>query len=328
MHKIDRRKFLKTLLAASGATLPAACVTRPARKMTLGPSGLPVRTLGRTGEAVTIAGLGGAWIAKGTAEEGRMIVDAAFDAGIRYFDTAPNYGGSEDVLGAALKGRRDQVFLTTKLDHVPYAEAQADLEHSLKRLKTDHVDLLLLHGVGLPNDFGDADACLAPDGVLQCARDAKKKGLTRFIGMSVHRPNAAPMKVLDNAGDDIDVVMPFINSMVRKEQDPDGDIVRRCAGEGIGLVAMKVLGGSGQLATDYDAAFRFALSQPGVACAIIGVRTPREARRAAEAARDFRPLSARELKDMLELGAHWIQTNAREYTMLYRHFHADRCVTV
>ena len=327
MDHLSRRQFLKAMTMAAGASLPLACIRDDRPVAVSEPAALPVRMLGKTGVAVTIAGLGCAWAGEMTQANARKIFDAALDSGIRYFDTAPNYSRSEEFLGPALRDCRDDVFIATKLDHVPYGDAEADLHQSLKRLKTDHVDLLLLHGVGLPNDFRNADAILADDGALRLARKARKEGLTRFIGMSVHGPNAPAMKVLNNA-DDLDVVMPFINNMAMREKDPDGSVVQRCIDSGIGIVAMKVLGGSGQenLVPDYDAAFRFALGVPAVACAVVGVRTPQEVRRLAQAARRFRPLTQQERDAMLEQGARLIETDASAYALLRRHCGADHCL--
>ena len=154
---MTRRELLKASLAA-GATLPFACTTprQPETPPTSG-AGLPRRVLGKTGVPVTILGLGCAWISQSPSTDTRAVVEAALDCGVRYFDTAPNYKGSENKLGPLLAGVRDEVFLVTKLDHADAKEAEADLHESLKRLCTDHVDLLLLHGVGIPNGFEDVD---------------------------------------------------------------------------------------------------------------------------------------------------------------------------
>ena len=183
MGRISRRELIKAALAA-GAALPLACRAPWAGNSA---SALPRRVLGKTGASVTILGLGCAWIAKDPATDTAAIVKAALDCGIRYFDTAPNYVHSEERLGNLLAGVRDEIFLVTKLDHTDAKTAEADLRQSLKLLRTDHVDLLLLHGVGLPNGWQDVRRIVAPDGVLAYLRKAKSQGLTRFIGMSLLR---------------------------------------------------------------------------------------------------------------------------------------------
>ena len=92
---------------------------------------------------------------------------------------------SEERLGPALAPVRDQVFLVTKLDHADAKSAEQDLINSLKLLKTDHVDLLLLHGLGL-DTFENLEAVQRKDGAMAFLRQAKEKGLTRFIGFSSH----------------------------------------------------------------------------------------------------------------------------------------------
>ena len=317
---MTRRELLKTSLAA-GAALPLACAVPPTVE---GPptsgAGLPQRTLGKTGVPVTILGLGCAWIAQTPWTDTRAVVEAALDSGIRYFDTAPNYVASERNLGRLLAGVRDEVFLVTKLDHVPAREAEADLRESLRRLRTDRVDLLLLHGVGIPNGWDDVERIAGEDGALACLRKAKRDGLTRFIGLSVHPPHRAALRLLDRA-DDLDVAMPFINALAVAET---GDaLFARCHRMGMGLAAMKVLGGDGQLASDYDRAFRYALNVPGVACAVIGAKKAKEVRRAAQAAREFRPLSAAEMGEATQAGERLIHSGSTEYAQLHSHFARD-----
>ena len=319
MKQLTRREFLKAS-AAAGAMLPLACVAAENNNApaTAGP-GLLRRKLGKTGVSVTILGLGCAHIA-GENIDTRAIVETALDGGVRYFDTAPNYKGSEEALGPLLADVRDEIFLVTKLDHTSAKEAEMDLQESLKRLKTDHVDLLLFHGVGLPNDWKDAERVCAEDGALTYLRKAKRDGLTRFIGMSVHQPHGPALHVLKEA-EDLDVLMPFANPMaIAKDTD---DIIARCHKMGMGIVAMKVLGGNGQLAKDYDRSFRYALSIPGVACAPIGLKSPEEVRRAVRAAKEFRPLTPDEMKQATKVGAALVRERTVEYAQFRSHFRWD-----
>ncbi|MBM4033291.1 MAG: aldo/keto reductase [Planctomycetes bacterium] len=316
MNRLSRRELIKASLV-TGAALPLGCAVRLKGEE---PAGIPRRVLGKTGVPVTILGLGCAWIAKDSTTDTAAIVRAALDCGIRYFDTAPNYERSEERLGHLLAGVRKETFLVTKLDHISAKGAEADLHQSLKLLRTDHVDLLLLHGVGLPHGWQDVKRIVADDGALAYLRKAKRQGLTRFIGMSVHPPHAHAMAVLDQAGD-LDVAMPFINALAVAEGG--GALLARCHKMGMGLAAMKVLGGEGQLAADYGPSFRYPLSVPGVACAIIGVKKPEEVRRAAQAARDFRPLTASEMQAATQAAARAIRRGADEYALLRSHFAHD-----
>lgn len=343
MKKLTRREFLKAS-AAAGAMLPLACVTaETGEKPPVAGNAMPRRKLGKTGVPVTIVGLGCAYIAVKNIDT-RGIVETALDSGVRYFDTAPGYGGysegSEEALGPLLADVRDEVFLVTKLDHTSAKEAETDLQESLKRLKTDHVDLLLLHGVGLPGDWKDVERICAEDGALAYLRKAKRDGLTRFIGMSVHQPHWHARQVLKRA-EDLDVVMPFVNHMAMATDSTTGatqkahrvankaivkdtgNIITHCHKMGMGIVAMKVLGGGGQLAKDYDRSFRYALSMPGVACATIGMKSPEEVRRAVRAAKEFRPLTPDEMKEATKDGAALIRERAVEYAQFRSHFARD-----
>ncbi|MBM4039660.1 MAG: aldo/keto reductase [Planctomycetes bacterium] len=315
--RMTRREALRASLAAGAAAQIGCAAPRAVRTPE---AGIPLRVLGRTGVPVTILGLGCAWIAKEPMTDTRAIVEAALDCGIGYFDTAPNYVDSEASLGRLLGRDRDAVFLATKLDHIGAKEAEADLRESLKRLRTDRVDLLLLHGVGIPRDWQDVKAIVGPNGALAYLRNAKRQGLTRFTGMTIHPPHAAAMGILD-AADDLDVAMPFINALAVAEAG-DG-LLRRCHKLGMGLAAMKVLGGEGQLAKDYDRAFRYPLSIPGVACALVGATSAAQVRRAAQAAREFRPLSAAEMREAALAAARQVRGGSADYALLRTHFARD-----
>jgi uncharacterized protein len=269
-----------------------------------------------------MVGLGGAWIARDEGTDTRGIVEAALQSGVRYFDTAGNYKGSEEALGRLLGDVREHVFLATKVDHVDAKGAEADLRESLRRLRTDHVDLLLLHGVGLSGDWQAVDKMLAKDGAVGFLRQAKRQGRTRLIGMSVHPPHTAAMKLLD-AADDLDVVMTFVNPMAAAQAGAGLALAQRCQRTGIAVAAMKVLGGDGQLASNYDRAFRFALSVPGVACAVIGAHNGDEVRRAARAAREFRPLTPAEMAEAARAGGKAVSSGARQYRQFLAHFRRD-----
>lgn len=327
--RITRRQFLKAATVASVASpgingLEGA--DKPART-----DGLPRRILGKTNESVTILGVGGAWIThdrtvrsrKGSEAHTRSIIDAALEGGIRYFDTAPNYYLSEERLGQALAPVRDQVFLVTKLDHVDAKTAEEDLTNSLKLLRTDHVDLLMLHGIGLVS-FMDMAAVQRKDGAMTFLRKAKEKGLTRFIGFSSHPLQMEKQRqfALDNG---MDVIQPFINYISRAENNTEQDLVEFARTHNIGVTAMKVLGGDGQLADDYDRAFRYVLSVPGVHCALVGMASVAEVKRAVQAARDFRPLTDTEMQETIALGRKLFELKSKKAALLRRHHPQDFC---
>lgn len=292
-------------------------------------AGLPRRILGKTKEPVTILGLGCAYIGRDATRRNckaseaytRAIIEAALAGGIRYFDTAPNYFLGEERLGPALAPVRDKVFLTTKLDHADAKTAEQDLANSLKLLKTDHVDLLLLHGLGL-DTFRDLEAVQGKEGVLAFLHQAREKGLTRFIGFSSH-PQWMSSQRAFAATAGIDVIQPWLNYVTRAESHVEEIMVEFVQQRGIGVVAMKVLGGEGQLADDYDRAFRYALSVPGVGCALVGANTVAQVKRAVQAAREFRPLTEEEMKETIALGRKLYESKSRKAALLRQHYHGD-----
>jgi uncharacterized protein len=314
------------LKTAAGTAISLESIAQAADTAT---DGLPRRILGKTKESVTILGLGGAWLAydktardhRATEARTRSIIDAALEGGIRYFDTAPNYFLSEERLGPALAPVRDKVFLVTKLDHADAKTAEQDLTTSLKLLKTDHVDLLFLHGLGL-DTFEDLHALQAKDGALTYLRQAKEKGLTRFIGFSSHPVQMSAQRTFALAAD-IDVIQPFVNYVSRAENNVETILVDFARQHNIGVTAMKALGGDGQLADDYDRAFRYTLSVPGVHCALIGAASVEQVQRAVKAAREFRPLTATEMNEAIALGRHLFESKSKKAALLRRHSKQD-----
>ena len=119
--------------------------------------------------------------------------------------------------------------------------------------------------------------------------------------------------------DDFDVVMSFVNYVSRAKTNTEAHVIEPAHRKNLGVIAMKVLGGSGQMADDYDRAFRYALSVPGVACAIIGVKNPDEVRRAVKAAREFRPLSPAEMDETIRMGAEMLHKQPNKAAMLQKH---------
>jgi predicted aldo/keto reductase-like oxidoreductase len=321
---MTRREFLKVSIAAAAAgslsaraTLAGQAAPPPAG------DGLPLRVLGRTRQSVTILGLGCGYISHDADEAAtRKTIEAALEGGVRYFDTSPDYKESEVRLGPILSSVRDKIFLVTKTNWPDAKGVEQEFSKSLELLKTDHVDLLLQHGVGLGGKSSDTDIMLGKGGSLEFMRQLKKEGRARFIGMSIHGPFGPALKLLD-AGDEWDAVMPFINYVSRAEINAEEQIVERVRPKNLGVVAMKVLGGQGQLAEDYDRAFRYALSVPGVGCALVGVHNAGEVKRAVQAAREFRVLTGAEMEETIRLGKEKVKAKAKEATLLQRHYAWD-----
>ncbi len=157
---------------------------------------LPRRKLGSTGELVTMLGVGGFHIGWTTETDAEQVIETAISGGIRFFDTAHNYGqgASEERYGKYLAPKyRDQVFLMTKTQAKDKASALAEIDTSLRRLRTDRVDLLQVHSLFTPEDVDER----IQNGVFEAVEEALAKGKTRYIGFTGHQNPAAQERILD-----------------------------------------------------------------------------------------------------------------------------------
>ena len=271
----DRRRLLKAGLVAAGTIAAAPLVQASPSPLEASADEIPMRPLGRTGERVSILGLGGYHL--GTlpnVAEAIRLVHEAIDAGVRFFDNAWEYhdGRSEEWLGRALDGRRDQVFLMTKVcTHGRDRNvAMQQLEQSLRRLRTDHLDLWQVHEVIYEND---PDLHFAKGGVVEALDKAKKRGKVRFVGFTGHKSPSIHLKMLAHEYPFDTVQMPlncFDGTYRSFEQHVLPELQRR----GIAALGMKSLGGDGQPilhgVVTPEEALRYAMSLP-VATTISGI---------------------------------------------------------
>lgn len=277
-------------------------------------SPLPTRRLGKTGVTLPILGFG-------TAAAGRRLntgnavrlYETAFRAGITYFDTAPEfagYGKAQIQLSHLLKHVRSQVFLVTKCYEPDGERALQLLERSLKELGTTYADLVFVHSVGA--DKMDPTIVFSKHGTYAALMKAKSVGLTRFVGLSGHNRPSRFLQALRHL--EIDVLLNAVNFVDRHTYNFEEQVWPAAARANIGLIAMKVFGGAqhpspstlshSQMPVEYhDMAFRYALSQPHVCCATIGMATPRELDENLARARNFRPLSVWEGRRLYDTGA-------------------------
>jgi predicted aldo/keto reductase-like oxidoreductase len=147
---------------------------------------LEKRRLGKTNLVASVVGFGAMWLPGLEVEDAVGLVQRALELGINYFDTARNYQDSEEKLGLALQGKRDDCIIATKTGSKTKMESLKDLGQSLEKLKTDRIDILQLHGI---DDKSTLRKATRADGVLQTCKEARNKGLIDFIGISSHRPN-------------------------------------------------------------------------------------------------------------------------------------------
>ena len=263
---------------------------------------VPKRPFGRTGLQVSIIGLGGYHL--GSAKDTKTcdaIVGRALDAGINFFDNAWEYhdGDSEKRVGAALKGKRDQVILMTKVcTHGRGKDvAMKMLEESLDRLKTDHLDVWQIHEVVYDND---PEMIFAPGGAAEALLQAKKDGKTRFVGFTGHKDPAIHLAMLAHDFPFDTVQMP-INCMDANFRSFSTRVLPEVNRRGIAALGMKTFGGSGEMlrhgAVTPAEGLRYAMSHP-VATTISGVESMEVLDQNLAIASNFEPMSAVEMQKL------------------------------
>jgi aryl-alcohol dehydrogenase-like predicted oxidoreductase len=266
-------------------------------------SRVPTRPFGRTGIPVSILALGGWHLGlPKTEKESTRLVHAAIDGGITFMDNAWDYndGVSETRMGKALVGRRDQVFLMTKVcTHGRDARtAMRQLEDSLRRLKTDYLDLWQIHEV----IFDDEPAkYFARGGAVEALERARQQGKVRFVGFTGHKDPDIHLEMLsyDYPWDSCQLPLNCFDASFRSfEERVLPELNRR----GIAAIGMKSLGGDARAVkaktVTAEEAIRYALSLP-IATLVSGIDTKRVLRQNLAVAQDFRPMSARQRQALL-----------------------------
>ncbi len=244
-----RRQFLQqsALLGAGVALGQASAGGEEPRSETPAAGAIPRRPFGRTGETISALGLGGYSLGTATSlEEAIRIVHEAIDAGVTFMDNAWEYNShrSEEWMGKALKGRRDKVFLMTKVcTHGRDRKvALEQLDESLKRLQTDHLDLWQVHEVIYDND---PDLHFAKGGVIEALDQAKKQGKVRFVGFTGHKDPSIHLKMLAHNYPFDSVQMP-LNCFDATYRSFEQQVLPEVNRRGMAALGMKSMGGDGQ----------------------------------------------------------------------------------
>lgn len=231
---MKRRDFLKTTATAAAmlscfpATLGAVEREKPRGK-------IERRSLGRTGARLSLLGFGGYILRDGTTEQAAAWVRLAHEAGVTYFDVAPAYGKAEALLGPALAPFRKNVFLSCKTKKRKQAEAQMELDNSLKLLRTDHFDLYQLHHVVT---LDEVEAIFQPDGAIKALEAARKAGTVRFLGFSAHSVEAA-MALMDRF--DFDTIMFPVNYATWHAGNFGPQVLAKAQEKKMGILALKAM---------------------------------------------------------------------------------------
>ena len=288
---MNRRQFLKA--AAASAVVPAILRVRGASTAS---GEMQYRTLGRTGEKVSIVGLGGAHIALPGVSDGERIVRTAIDNGINFMDNCWDYNGgqSEIRMGKALRnGYREKVFLMTKLDGHDAKTATAQLDESLRRLQVDHVDLIQFHEV---IRMEDPERIFAPAGALEGMLKARQLGKVRYIGFTGHKSPAIHLHMLDTASKNnftFDTVQMPLNVMDAHYDSFTNLVLPVLVQHNIGVLGMKPMGAQVILRSGVVEApecLRYAMSLP-TSVVITGCDSVAILQQAIEVARNFRPMT-------------------------------------
>jgi aryl-alcohol dehydrogenase-like predicted oxidoreductase len=295
--------FLETTLAEAA---PAVSLNTPA---SVKRGDMFYRKLGRTGEEVSLIGLGGFHIGKqATESESIRIIDAAIDGGITFMDNCWDYndGTSEVRMGKALRGKRDKVFLMSKIDGRTKASAARQIDESLLRLDTDHIDLMQFHEI---IRLEDPDRIFAKGGAHEAMMEAKKAGKIRHIGFTGHKDPIVHLRMLDIAaqhGLKFDTVQMPINVMDAHFRSFAHDVLPRLVKEKTGVLAMKTFGDHFILdhvlksgtATPIEL-LHYSMSQP-VSVVITGIDSLKVLNQALEAARTFKPMTSAQKSALLQ----------------------------
>lgn len=300
---LTRRKFLEQVGVGTAAGLGLSLLGEKQSVRAANPPALPSRTLGRTGANVSILafGCGSRFLMYEDEIEALAILNHTIDQGITYLDTAYSYGDgkSEMRVGKVMATRRKDVWLATKIPDRTRDAFMRRLEASLKRLQTDHVDLLHIHGLGRAEDLAKIEA---PDGALKGLLEAREQKMTRAIGMTSHTSGEVLAQAIQKH--DLDCVQMALNASQNGRFEELALPAARA--KNLGVIAMKVTGqeyllkpaeGSETPAgkVDIDSLLRYSMSLP-VTTAVVGMPRKEMLNHNTEFARTFTAASESEME--------------------------------
>ena len=305
----NRREFLQVgaSLAAAGIAashLHASEFHAMPQTPQVNDGGIPLRPFGKSGEMVTLLALGGHHIGRPKDEKTSLrLIQRAVDEGITFLDNAWDYhdGLSEERMGKALEqGKlRDKVFLMTKCCGRTAEEAQSNLDESLKRLRTDHLDLWQFHEIVYDND---PELIFAKGGAIETALKALEQGKVRYLGFTGHKDPELHLAMLNKPYDWASVQMP-LNVMDGNFRSFQDRVLPELAKRGIAPIGMKSLGGDARIVTEagvpVEDALRYVLSLP-IATLVSGMESEEVLEQNLKIVRGMRPMSAEERQKVAE----------------------------
>ncbi len=303
---ISRRRFLETTALGSLAATTAA-----AAESDMSPKGMPTRILGRTGARVSILAMGGGsrFLSYGTEDKALLAMNHAIDMGISYIDTAYGYGNglSETRVGKIMASRRNEVFLATKILDRTADGAMRIVEGSLKRLQTDHIDLVHIHMLTTPEDLA---AIESKDGVLKTFYKLRDQKVARAIGITCHTDPGVLKQALEH--NDFDCTQMALNAalvgmtsgsggmVINPDMKPSFETIALpvAVKKKMGVIAMKVFaadGLAGQVPS--EKLIRYSLSLPVSLC-VVGMPKMEMIDENVRLAKEFRPLAKAEMESL------------------------------
>jgi uncharacterized protein len=318
---VTRREFLGIAIAA---TFVAGVGGDPRAAEAKG--GIPYRTLGRTGERVSLVGLGGYHIGKQAHEqESIRIIRLAIDKGINFLDNCWDYNGgaSEVRMGQALRdGYRQKAFLMTKIDGRNRETAARQIDDSLRRLQTDHIDLLQFHEVIRGTD---PDRIFGSNGAMEAVLEARKAGKIRYVGFTGHKSPGIHLQMLDTAFTQqftFDAVQMPLNVMDAHYDSFEKKVLPVLLKNGIGVLGMKPMGDhfilDSKAVTPVEC-LHYAMNLP-TSVVITGCDSLPILEQALNAARSFRPMSETQASALLAKTAAAAQSGQYELYKTTHHF--------
>jgi len=296
-NDLSRRKFLEKLGQGTVAGVGYSLLSELAEAKPVDAKSLPTRTLGRTGANVSILafGCGSRFLMYEDEEKASAILNHAIDNGINYLDTAYSYGDgkSETRVGKVMATRRKDVWLATKIPDRTRDEFMRRLEGSLKRLQTDHVDLLHIHSLGNADDLAKIEA---PNGAMKALLEAREQKMCRAIGMTSHTNGRVMATAIQH--NDLDCVQMALNASQNGYFEVAALPAARA--KNLGIIAMKVTGqeyllGVDSGKTDINSLLRYSLSLP-VTTAVVGMPKQEMLDHNIEVARNFTPYADADLE--------------------------------
>jgi Predicted oxidoreductases (related to aryl-alcohol dehydrogenases) len=322
---MHRRQFVKS--AAAAASIASLASLLPAEETTPASNGMIYRKLGKTGERVSVIGLGGYHLGLKTLDEQESIrlMHQAIDRGINFFDNCWDYNGgvSEDRMGKALAGGlRGKVFLMTKFDGRTKTEAARQIDESLHRLQTDRIDLMQVHEV---IRLDDPDRVFAAGGAMEALLEAKQAGKVRYIGFTGHKDPFVLLRMLEEARRhevQFDTVQMPLNVMDAHFRSFGSGVLPVLVREGIAPLGMKAFGDhfvlESKTVTPIEG-LHYCMNLP-IAVQIAGIDSQQVLDQAFEAVKSFKPMTESQVAQLLEKTREAAQAGQFELYKISPHF--------